>query len=97
MKTHKINKKGLDQIASFLMKNHRNFQHEHPNENQLHAWAFEAEQHADNGNGCYIEITSFDSIQYRPQILDLNHDCFDVVEVKEAVVNRVVKRREENA
>lgn len=83
MQNHKINQKGLYKIKEFLMKNHRNFQHEQPNKDQLHAWASEAEQHADDGNGCYIEIPAIYSMQFRAQIFDLPEDCFDVVEVDE--------------
>jgi|32_taG_2_1085360.scaffolds.fasta_scaffold13787_4 hypothetical protein len=83
MQNHKINEKGLEQIKSFLMGNHRNFQNEQPNQKQLLAWAFEAEQHADNGDGGYIEIASFDSVQCRTQIFELTDNCFDVAEVEE--------------
>lgn len=82
MQNHKINQKGLYKIKEFLTGNHRNFQHEQPNKDQLHAWASEAEQHADDGNGCYIEIVSFDSVNCRAQIFELTENCFDVVEVE---------------
>ena len=83
MQNHRINKKGLEQIAIFLMKNHQNFQHEQPTKDQLYAWSYEAEDHADGGNGCYIEIASFDSVQGRSQIFELTDDCFDLVECQE--------------
>ncbi len=75
---HKINKDGLKQIKQFLMKNHRCFQNKQPDKKCLSALATEAEQHADDGNGCYIEITSFYSIHGRTQIFEISESGYAV-------------------
>ena len=75
---HKINKIGLEHIKQFLMKNHPFFQDREPNQECLAAWATEAEQHANDENGCYIEISNFESVYGRTQIFEIPDDGYTV-------------------
>ena len=75
---HKTNKTGIEQIKQFLIKNHRLFQDKEPNKACLAAWATEAEQHANDENGCYIEISNFESVYGRTQIFEIPDDGYTV-------------------
>jgi hypothetical protein len=44
----------------------------------LSAWAKEAEDHFNNGNGCYFEIRSFDSNSGTPVEVVITPDGYEV-------------------
>ena len=59
-KIARINVNGLNQIAEALGRHHK-LSREHFTLAMLNAWATEAEDHFNQGNGCYFEIRSFDT------------------------------------
>ena len=55
-----INVNGLNQIAEALGRHHK-LGRDHFTPSMLNAWATDAEDHFNQGNGCYFEIRSFDT------------------------------------
>lgn len=74
--THKINAAGLAEIRAFLEARHKLG---HFTDDQLRAWAAEAEAHADEGNGVYIELPARDAISGHTEILDISPAGFEAV------------------
>jgi len=75
--SHIVNENGLKAIHKFLSENHK-LGGEHFDDDMILAWAAEAEQTADDGNGCHIEISAWDSVWNRTQVFDLPESCYDI-------------------
>ncbi|NBW08754.1 MAG: hypothetical protein EBR82_12095 [Caulobacteraceae bacterium] len=73
----RINNNGLNQISSSLGQFHKLGQ-EHFTESMLHAWAAEAEESFDNGNGMCFEIKSWDSVSGHTEVVTITADGFDI-------------------
>lgn len=80
MQVAHINENGLKQIAEALGRHHK-MGREHFHEAMLRSWAQEAEEHHNSGNGCYIEICSFDSKSGAAVEVTITEDGYDVEEV----------------
>ena len=74
--THKINAAGLAEIRAFLEARHKLG---HFTDDQLRAWAAEAEAHADEGNGVYIELPARDAVSGHTETLDISPAGFEAV------------------
>lgn len=79
MKVARINPNGLEQISAALAKHHV-LGAEHFTSPMVGAWAAEAEQSFDNGNGCQFEIAARQSITGAPVIVPITSEGFDVEE-----------------
>jgi hypothetical protein len=77
MKVAHINTNGLNQIQKALGQYHK-LGVDHFTDTMLMAWAAEAEDHFDNGNGCYFEIKSWDSVRGRPEVVEIDEGGYDV-------------------
>ena len=77
MQTAHINTNGLNQIASALGVFHKLGQ-DHFTSAMLQAWAAEAEESFDNGNGMCFEIKSWDSSSGRTELVTIDTDGFDI-------------------
>nr|WP_314542467.1 hypothetical protein [uncultured Ottowia sp.] len=73
-----INRAGLAEIRAFLEARHKLG---HFTDDQLSAWARDAENHALEGNGVYIELPARDAISGHTEILDISPDGFDTVKL----------------
>ena len=60
MRIARINVNGLNQIAEALGRHHK-LGRDHFTPSMLNAWAMDAEDNFNQGNGCYFEIRSFDT------------------------------------
>lgn len=80
MKVAHINTKGLIQIHQALGQHHK-LGADHFTPNMLNAWAQEAEDSFNNGNGCCFEIRGFDSNTGAPVIVTIAEDGYDVEEL----------------
>lgn len=67
--THTINAAGLAEIRAFLEARHKLG---HFTDEQISKWAAEAEAHADEGNGAYIDLPARDAISGHTEILDIS-------------------------
>ena len=81
MQVATINANGLNQIAAALAKHHK-LGGDHFTAAMIQAWASEAEESHGNGNGCYIEIRSFDSNSGVPVEVTITADGYDLEEVE---------------
>lgn len=81
MQVATINANGLNQIAEALGVHHK-LGRDHFTAPMLAAWASEAEEHFADGNGCYIEIRSFDSNSGAPVEVTITEDGYDIEEVE---------------
>jgi hypothetical protein len=72
-----INTNGLNQIAAALGQYHKLGQY-HFTAAMLHAWAAEAEESFNNGNGMCFEIKSWDSITGSTEVVTISADGFFV-------------------
>lgn len=82
MQVATINANGLSQISAALAKHHK-LGADHFTASMIQAWASEAEENYANGNGCYIEIRSFDSTSGSPVEVTITAEGFDLQEVVE--------------
>lgn len=82
MKIAHINTKGLIQIHQALGKHHK-LGASHFTPSMLNAWAQEAEDHFNNGNGCYFEIRGTDSNSGSPVEISIEQDGYDVENVND--------------
>lgn len=74
--SYKINTAGIAEIKEFLEARHKLG---HFTNDQLRAWAREAENHAAEGNGVYIELPARDAISGHTEILDISPEGFEAV------------------
>lgn len=77
MQVAHINTNGLNQIAAALGQFHKLGQ-DHFTAPMLNAWAADAEESFDNGNGMCFEIKSWDSASGRPEVVTITADGYDV-------------------
>ena len=77
MQVAHINTNGLKQIAAALGLSHKLGQ-DHFTAYMLQAWAAEAEESFDNGNGMCFEIKSWDSATGRTEVVTITADGFDI-------------------
>ena len=82
MQVARINANGLNQIAEALGQHHK-LGCDHFTPAMLAAWAEDAEDHFDNGNGCYFEIRSFDTNSGAPVEVTITAEGYDVAEVND--------------
>jgi len=82
MQVAHINTNGLNQIAEALGRHHK-LGRDHFTQSMLHAWASDAEDHFNDGNGCYFEIRSFDSTSNSPVEVTITAEGYDVEEVND--------------
>lgn len=81
MQVATINANGLNQIAAALAKHHK-LGGEHFTPAMIQAWASEAEENHGSGNGCYVEIRSFDSVTGAPVEVTITAEGYDLEEVE---------------
>ena len=72
-----INTNGLNQIRTALGLFHKLGQ-DHFTATMLNAWAAEAEESFDNGNGMCIEIKSWDSTTGRAEVVTITAGGYDI-------------------
>lgn len=77
MQVAHINENGLQQIAAALGEYHK-LGRDHFTPEMLRAWAADAEDHFNGGNGCYFEIRSFDSTSGSPVEVTITVEGYDV-------------------
>jgi hypothetical protein len=77
MQTAHINANGIKQISDALGLSHKLGQ-DHFNAAMLSAWATEAEESFDNGNGMCFEIKSWDSTTGRTEVVTITSDGYDI-------------------
>lgn len=77
MQVAHINTNGITKIAAALGQFHKLGQ-DHFTAAMLHAWAAEAEQSFDNGNGMAFEIKSWDSITGHTEIVTIDSEGYDI-------------------
>lgn len=82
MQVAHINANGLNQIAEALAQYHK-LGRDHFTQSMLDAWASDAEDHFNDGNGCYFEIRSFDTNNGSPVEVTITAEGYDVVEVND--------------
>jgi hypothetical protein len=82
MQVAHINTKGLIQIHQALGQNHK-LGADHFTPAMLSAWAKEAEDHFNDGNGCYFEIRSFDSNSGAPVEVVITPGGYDVTDAND--------------
>jgi hypothetical protein len=82
MQVAHINTKGLTQIHHALALHHK-LGADHFTPPMLSAWAKEAEDHFNNGNGCYFEIRSFDSNSGAPVEVVITPGGYEVADVND--------------
>lgn len=73
----RININGLEQIAAALGQYHK-LGRDHFTLAMLHAWATDAEDHFNNGCGCYFEIRSFDTKSGSPVEVTITSEGYDI-------------------
>ena len=79
MQVARINTKGLIQISQALGQHHK-LGADHFTDDMLNAWMEEAENHFNDGDGCYIEIRSFDSNSGAPVEVVITPDGYEVAD-----------------
>ena len=72
-----INSTGINDIANFLLKNHKRGKRISKIPVVLRAWAAEAEFSASEGNDASIEIKACDSLYGRTQTFTVGSDGWD--------------------
>jgi len=77
MQVAHINTNGINQIASALGQFHKLGQ-DHFTSAMLSAWASEAEESFNNGNGMDFEIKSWDSATGRTEVVTITAEGFDI-------------------
>lgn len=77
MQVAHINTNGINQIAAALGLSHKLGQ-DHFTAAMLNAWAAEAEESFDAGNGMCFEIKSWDSTSGRTEAVTITADGFDI-------------------
>lgn len=82
MQVARINANGLEQIAAALGQHHK-LGRDHFTSAMLNAWASDAEDHFNDGNGCYFEIRSFDSNSGSPVEVTITAEGYEVEEVND--------------
>jgi len=82
MQVARINANGLQQIATALGMYHK-LGRDHFTPAMLNAWAADAEDHFNAGNGCYFEIRSFDTNSGSPVEVTITTEGYDVEEVND--------------
>ena len=82
MQVAHINTKGLIQIHQALGQHHK-LGADHFTPQMLNAWAQEAEDHFNNGSGCYFEIRGFDTNSGSPVVVTISEEGFDVTNVND--------------
>ena len=82
MQVARINANGLEQIAAALGKYHK-LGRDHFTPTMLGAWATDAEDHFNDGNGCYFEIRAWDSNSGSPVEVTISAEGYDVEEVND--------------
>lgn len=82
MQVARINANGLNQIAEALGQYHK-LGRDHFTQSMLNAWASDAEDHFNGGNGCYFEIRSCDSSSGAPVAVTITSEGYDVEEVND--------------
>lgn len=82
MQVARINANGLEQIAAALGQHHK-LGRDHFTPAMLNAWASDAEDHFNDGNGCYLEIRSFDSSSGSPVEVTITAEGYEVEEVND--------------
>ena len=82
MQTAHINTNGLNQIAAALGFSHKLGQ-EHFTANMLNAWAAEAEESFDSGNGMCFEIKSWDSSTGRTEVVTITTHGYDIEDLND--------------
>ena len=80
MKIAHINENGISQIAAALRKYHRN---KIFTQSQLNAWASNAEDNFLNGNACYFEIRSTESVIGIPVEVVISETGYDIEDIEE--------------
>ena len=83
MQVAHINTNGLTQIAEALGQHHK-LGRDHFTPAMLGAWASDAEDHFNDGNGCSFEIRSFDTNSGSPVEVTITADGYGVEEVNDA-------------
>ena len=82
MQVARINANGLNQIAEALGRHHK-LGRDHFTPAMLNAWATDAEDHFNDGNGCYFEISSFDTNSGATVEVTITVEGYDVEEVND--------------
>jgi hypothetical protein len=82
MQIARINAHGLNQIAEALGRHHK-LGREHFTPVMLNSWASDAEDHFNDGNGCYFEIRSFDTNSGSSVEFIVTPEGYDVEQVNE--------------
>ena len=82
MQVARINANGLQQIATALGMYHK-LGRDHFTPAMLNAWAADAEDRFNAGNGCYFEIRSFDTNSGSPVEVTITTEGYDVEEVND--------------
>jgi hypothetical protein len=77
MQVAHINTNGINQIAAALGLSHKLGQ-DHFTAAMLNAWAAEAEESFDNGNGMCFEIKSWDSATGRTEVVTITAEGYDI-------------------
>ena len=80
-----INEKGLQQIVEHLVRDHKTFcgllaKDSAAADRTIHAYARDAEDNAENGNGAYFEISAIHSVTGQPVICVIGADGYDINE-----------------
>ena len=84
----RINVDGLNQIAEALGMYHK-LGRDHFTLDMLNAWATDAEDNFNNGNGCYFEIRSFDTKSGIAVEISITADGYDIFTSK-VLLNNVL-------
>jgi hypothetical protein len=69
-----INETGMNEIADFLRENHKDGHDIAKDRFCLHAWASDAEESMENGNGPSIEILAYESTSGVPETFTVSAD-----------------------
>jgi len=81
MQVAHINSNGLNQISEALGRYHK-LGRDHFTPSMLAAWAADAEDHFNDGNGCYFEIRRWDSNSGSPVEVTITAEGYDLEEVE---------------
>lgn len=76
-----VNQAGINEIAAFLVANHKQGERISKDASMLNAWAADADFSLSEGNDAGIEIKSFDSMHGRTQTFTVSDAGLDSTEV----------------
>lgn len=77
-----VNQNGINQIAQFLLENHKLGKRISQDAAMLRAWAADAEFGLREGNDACIEVRSWDSVLGRTQTFTVSGEGLDSTEVE---------------